>query len=382
MIHQHLFRKSGSRMSGKPQSIVEWYVVVEGDTYTTYSGKKGGKMTPKATKAKAKNVGRANETTPEQQALIEAEAAWTHKVQRDLYKVDLDDGMPPLYLEPMLALDATKHGHRLRWGQRHYGTQPKLNGVRVTAYHTPFHDVTLTSREGMRYDVQHVQEALTTLMSPGQVWDGELDLGNEYELGDVTGALKPGSENHHLLKFHVFDAVHKNHPFTTRMQSVINAMNDHRNHPIVKIVPAYSCSSFEHMDTQHDFFVDQGYEGIIIRDLDAPYDYGQKGEAMFKYKKFQDQEFKILDVVPDKDGTGGLFILETDNGEFGDLITEPTFTCRPKGTNEQRLHVLENPGFYVGKRLTVRFSQRLKSGVPEFNRGITKDGMIAVRDYE
>ena len=80
-------------------------------------------------------------------------------------------------------------------------------------------------------------------------------------------------------------------------------------------------------------------------------------------------------------------IVQTDNSEiegggFDGFISEKTFTCRCKGTDAQRAHILTNPEEYIGKALTVRFSSRLKSGVPEFNRGITKDGMIAVRDYE
>lgn len=385
-IEKKLYRKSGSVNSGKEFTTQVWWVTLgpNTDQFTAHAGRLDGAITTKVTTVKSKNIGKANETTPEQQALIEATAKWQHKVQRDLYKIDLKDGKEPLYLEPMLALDASKYPHRINWGKATYVTQPKLNGVRVTAHKGLEGTVTLTSREGMLYDVAHIQKALETIMFRGHVYDGELDLGNEYELGDVTRALKPKADNHSKLGFHVFDMVHPTLPFFERHTYL---QNQYFPQSGIELIPNAFCESWEEINTQHDAHVAAGYEGIIIRDCESLYDYGAKNVGMFKYKKFQDEEFVIADVVADKDGTGGLFRLVTDNATLTDhpfphKITEPMFTCRAKGTNAQRAHVLNHSEEYIGKLLTVRFSQKLKSGVPEFNRGITKDGHIAVRDYE
>jgi DNA ligase-1 len=385
MTFPALYKLTGSRASTRPMATQLWFVTVDEyeGSWTSHSGLVDGKMTRKTTISKPKNIGKANETTPAQQACLEAKAAWTFQVERELYKENLNDGAPPLYTQPMLALDAAKNPHRVHWGKRRYVTQPKLNGVRFTGEKVAEGVVHLTSRKGVRYNVPHIQAALNHHMIVGGTpVDGELYLGEEYELGDVTGALKPGTENHLKLEAHLFDMVHPDYTFEWRYTHLVSMFGDNRitaNEPL-KLVPAELCATADIMELRHDVFVGIGYEGIMIRDLDGLYDYGEKNEFLYKFKKFQDEEFWILGIVPDKDGTGGLCVMQTDNrgigGHFEGTITEPTFTCRCKGTNEYRAHQLAHPEEYIGKLLTVRFSNKLKSGVPEFNRG------IAIRDYE
>ena len=394
-----LFKVSGSRAAGvDKQRTLTWYVTVEEEagTFTTHAGQLGGAIKPKVTKVKAKNVGRANETSLAQQAHLEAEAKWVKQVQRKLYKEDLGDGEPPLYLQCMLALDATKVGHRIDWGNREYLTQPKLNGVRFTAQKVAEGVVTLTSREGVLYTIPHIQSALNEVMPLGDLFsenvplDGELYLGEDFELGDVTGALKEGTPRHLDLEAHVFDMVHPAECGLERQWSLNYFFEScvPETSPI-KLVPMQYCSNMGELEKQHDEWAALGYEGIMLRDGDGLYDYGEKNIFMFKYKKFQDQEFLIVGVTPDKDELGGLFTMQTDNSEyvsedqvFEGTVTEPTFTCRSKGTDAQRAHILANPDEYIGKLGTIRFSSKLKTGVPEFNRCILKDGFIAVRDYE
>lgn len=379
-----LYKETGSRAAAKT-SIQEWFVTVDEKegSFTTHAGKLGGKIKPKVTFVKPKNVGKSNATTAGEQARIEAIAKWRKQVERKLYKKDLNDGLPPLYLQPMLAMDATKHGHRIDWVNKAYFSQPKLNGVRFLAIKVAECDVRLQSREGTFYTVEHIQDALDKVMKLGDYpVDGELYLGEDFELGDVTGSLKPGHGRHDKLEAHLFDYVHPTNCASVRCTQLETLMRDVPSSWPVKLVPAKFCSNMEELDSQHDEWADLGYEGIMLRAADGLYDNGEKNIFMFKYKKFVDAEFKILGVKPDKDGTGGLMILQTDSCEFDGTVTEKTFTCRCKGTDAQRAHTLTNPEEYIGKLLTVRFSSRLKSGVPEFNRGITKDGMIAVRDYE
>jgi len=60
-------------------------MVIDGAVYTRSWGQLDGKQQSKATTATAKNIGRSNETTAEEQALIEAEAVWTKKQKANCY---------------------------------------------------------------------------------------------------------------------------------------------------------------------------------------------------------------------------------------------------------------------------------------------------------
>ena len=62
--------------------INEWTVEVEGSCFRTISGYTDGiKTTSEWTCCEAKNVGKKNATTPEQQAKAEAEAMWTKRIE-------------------------------------------------------------------------------------------------------------------------------------------------------------------------------------------------------------------------------------------------------------------------------------------------------------
>ena len=68
---------------GKGGALVQWRIWTRGDTIFTEHGQVGGKLqlTP-GIKCESKNVGRSNETTPEEQANSEAKAMWIFKVER------------------------------------------------------------------------------------------------------------------------------------------------------------------------------------------------------------------------------------------------------------------------------------------------------------
>lgn len=66
------FLRSFRQLHGRGDRQNTWSIWVEGDRYFTQHGKLGGKMQETSKQGKAKNVGHANELTPEQDALAEA----------------------------------------------------------------------------------------------------------------------------------------------------------------------------------------------------------------------------------------------------------------------------------------------------------------------
>ena len=56
-----------------------WTIKIEGNAVTVEHGREDGKLTSKTYYTKGKNLGRSNETTPEEQAELEAQAKHTTK---------------------------------------------------------------------------------------------------------------------------------------------------------------------------------------------------------------------------------------------------------------------------------------------------------------
>ena len=81
----------------------EWTMVIDGDSFHAEKGLVGGKIVcDKPTTAIGKNEGKVNETTNEEQALLEAQARWDKKLKEG-YARTPKEAETMSYYEPMLA---------------------------------------------------------------------------------------------------------------------------------------------------------------------------------------------------------------------------------------------------------------------------------------
>ena len=81
----------------------EWTMHIEGDSFYAVKGLVGKKLTQdKPTHATAKNIGRSNETSDEEQAELEAKARWDKKLKEG-YALTPEDAESKKYYDPMLA---------------------------------------------------------------------------------------------------------------------------------------------------------------------------------------------------------------------------------------------------------------------------------------
>ena len=122
-MHETLYHKS------KTDAIVQWDIWTEGAVICTKYGQIGGKMQTARKTATPKNVGRANATTAEEQAILEAKAM--HKKRLDAkYSLTIEDAKKEVFL-PMLAGSFDKRKDKVVYP---VDVQPKLDGVRCLAY--------------------------------------------------------------------------------------------------------------------------------------------------------------------------------------------------------------------------------------------------------
>ena len=111
----------------KDGSYQQWKVFTDGDKVIVEFGKLDGKLQYKETICTPKNVGRANETTAEQQAELEAISKWEKQVRLG-YVENMEDCEQGVDLLPMLVHDYLKRGKALKlpcWILR------KLDGLRL-----------------------------------------------------------------------------------------------------------------------------------------------------------------------------------------------------------------------------------------------------------
>jgi DNA ligase-1 len=262
-------------------------------------------------------------------------------------------------IKPMLAHKFDDS--RVDWSKPVY-IQPKLDGVRCL-----FTKDGAYSRTGKQFkNLAHIELVLIPFFKqyPDVILDGELynhELKHDFEkIISLVRKQKPTADDRieakELVQFHVYDyfdgVIYDS--YKTRMHQLVNsAIYDVQ----IKYVPAYLVDSYNYARKMHADFLEQGYEGSIIR-LDGIYKHGRSYDLM-KFKDFSDTEATIVGYETGKGkrkGTLGKFIMQDDDGvEFG---------CPPgKGYNYKDLaNILDNIGDYIGKRATFTYFQKTNAG--------------------
>jgi len=319
------------------------------------------RLIPKVIKV-GKNIGKKNETTPFEQALSEAKSSFDRKRSKN-YEFEMMDPntyVPGIML-PMLAKDPDK-------GKIIYPCyiQPKLNGVCDLAEDVS--EILHHTRGGKLFEnVGHLDPFIKSMRAPaplhGELYKHGWSL---QKISSYTKKLKPDS---HLLEYWIYDIAWLNVPFENRITWALDNIPTHKNCP-VKYTPTHIVNNKEEAKELHDYFVQQGFEGAVLKNSNGVYIYEFRSKDIEKMKDFMDAEFEI---VGGKEGVGidaGCIIYRCKTKDGLE------FDVRPRGTVEERQELFKNLPNDIGEMLTVRFPEYTESGKPSQPVG------IVVRDYE
>lgn len=395
----------------KDGSIQMWKVGTSGNEVIVVFGRVGGALQSKTTICEAKNIGRSNETTAEEQAVLEAQSKWEKQVRLG-YKENVED-LEAIDISPMLAQDASKKPHAIKYPCH---LQSKFDGNRCFV---KFVDGVpkFISRGNKTYEPQgnilrelqdlHEETGfdefdgefyihglpLQKITSLVKKWRSLEDIEKEIDkdfMADIKRrekAIKAGEETwkdfnkvDHLvyeepvrdsdryggycsydLKLMVFDVpdcIHRWEDRATNLQGVIDYCEVNHLTNVVG-VPYIVANNEEEVRNSVGQFMQEGYEGTIIRNFCGMYEYGQRSADLLKLKIFQDVEAKVIGVEKDKNGEGVLICEEKDGTRC---------KCKIKGTFDVRNY--DKCCTYVGKFITIKFQQRTVDGAPQFPVGI------------
>ena len=353
--------------------IQQWRAWVEstatGFLLKVESGQTDGKLTETA--GQVIDEGKQKRTAQEQ-AIFEANSKLSKK-RDEAYFDTIEAAQTQVKLLPMLAHPFTKRKHNIDYPAI---VQRKFDGVRCLARLNSDGTVTLLSRKGKEYPhLNHIKADVAANNSDTNlVLDGEL-YSDTLTFQELVGlvkrvTLKPGNDEQMLeVSLRVYDCVELNNEadFTDRYQTITNLTDGAEYLSLVENVGVSTESEIHAAQAQ---FVEEGYEGAMVRNLTGAYAIGKRSANLQKVKTFLDGEYPIVGFTQ---GTGGetgcvMWECQTPDGQ--------TFTVRPRGTQEDRKVLFQNGSDYVGQQLTVRYQELTDGGVPRFPVG------IAIRDYE
>ena len=339
-------------------------IFAEGDQVVQRSGLFDGKRSETRSSCIGKNIGRSNETSPEEQALSEAEAKIKKKLEKE-YFTTKEEAEGSEVLLPMLAKDYKKEFHKIDWSKDVF-MQPKFDGMRCLAILDPDGSVQLLSREGKNIQEQygsmgHIIKNLKecTASQKRVVLDGELYAHGLSFQENMKLIKKYRGDATHEIKFNVYDMVRPEN-FTIRLLK-ISVIVENLEH--VKISNTVWSVTKDMIKSYHEKFLAEGYEGSIIRHGDDGYKVKGRSSSLLKYKDFIDEAFEIIDVVPsEKSPEQGIFECKTKEGQI--------FRCGMKFSHEEREDILLNKTNYIGKMAEIRFFEWTDGGLPRFPQAV------------
>jgi len=369
----HPIRRSLKRLYAKDKigRIKEWEVEAISHPNGTAEfivthGLQGGKKTssPKLIET-GKNIGKANETTPYEQALSEAQSRWNKQIDKGYRQsvAEIKEDHEVEFFLPMLAERFDKRGGKMTWPA---WAQPKLDGFRCLARKRN-DKVTLWSRKGKIFDVpKEIIADLEDTLENEECLDGELYMhewrnpSNENDFQRISSAVKKYRPDTALLQYHVYDRPIKDVGFEERF---VNATIKETER--IRKVETIGVDSEKEMMKAYEKWISQDlpYEGLMVRARKGHYMFAHRSNGLLKVKPLNDAEFKIIggQEATGLDAGTVVFKCVTDGGE--------EFDVRPIGTREQRKEYYDNLDNYVGQWLTVEFNGWANSGKPRFPRG-------------
>lgn len=352
-----------------------WWLVqaLDGELVIQFATKEGGKVSEKRVPVAGKNIGRSNETSPADQAILEAQSRVSKQLDKGYVEDQAAAALPVTdasgNLKPMKA---QKVGEVEIDDWNTVYMQPKLDGHRCT-----WQNGKLLSGNGKVIDLPHIVEAIHAAGLQNLPLDGELYL-HGISLQAIGSLVKKPRAESLELSFHIFDLMLPAVQFVERHVALASAMGQSPFQPasgeqpgVLRLVSTVKVDSEETALTMHRIYMKQSYEGSMRRWGLVGYQDGKRSKYILKGKDMDDHEYEVVGY---KEGTP---FAEVVNGEvirtwhvpvwllaLGDG-TGRTFEALCYGTREAKDAEWSARDEKIGTFRTIRHFGFTPGGIPD-----------------
>lgn len=367
-------------------SIRVWKIELDGDKYRQHYGLLDGKIVETGwTYPKVKNVGKTNETNPEEQAKKEVAALIKKQLKLNYFEKleDVDKG----FLGPQLAKPCKDYIDDVDWASGQI-VDHKLNGICCVITKKG----AFSRKNEQFFAIPHILEELKDVFElfPDAYFHGELfnpkhvtELNKIAELVAVTRKEKDITEDllkksRDIIEHWIYDGygflgleqADTGLDRRTHLESFVKS----RKFNYIKCVNWTRVYSREQMEEYAKDYISAGGEGVIIRDPKAPYVH-KRTKALLKFKKSESAEFKVISIEEGEANWAGCAKFawcELPNGK-----KDNKFKTNIKGSQDYLRGVFRNRESYVGKVIIVEFQE-----YSPYNTPLIPYTDLLVRDYE
>ena len=254
--------------------------------------------------------------------------------------------------KPMLAKQVDKVTNTKIFDKEWIASR-KIDGLRCLIYMGDDGELHTASRGAMNYDaamseiLSHPDLINVFKENPGLIMDGEC-YRHFWSLQQINSIARTQvtAVDYTILQFYWYDIVDTNSTFDERlafMKDIQDQLNltfepereFERGELRVQFVPQVPVTGYDNMLKLHNQYVEEGWEGLVIRDPDKVYRPNGRTNDMIKIKVYKDDMFKIVDYELGLRGSEDMvFIMELPDGR--------TFKAKPLGDRAQKEEYVEN----------------------------------------
>jgi len=241
--------------------------------------------------------------------------------------------------------------------------EPKLDGNRAfLTINGPTDEVAFTSSSGKPIKtLDHLISIVkqSELMKYPGIYDGEVYC-HGMTLNQINSAIKKVRESTLKLNFHIFDM-----PMIIGLQSIRSDYAKQAatriNHSKFPIVDSVIVQNEQEIMAHHDRWIEEGYEGAMLKEPNGTYQPGQRSSYWVKVKMFDDAEFKVIGYELGQRGVQDLtFVCECEKG---------TFNATMNGSIADKQELFNKVDTLIGKMLTVKYFGFTDYGIPNLPKG-------------
>lgn len=190
--------------------------------------------------------------------------------------------------------------------------------------------------------------------------DGELYI-HGWDFNDIHSIVSRKRNLHpaeHLMEFHVFDLITRNLAQIDRIRKLMEIKDLFPpNIKLVKTIPAENILTVREM---FQYFIDDGYEGIIIRNMDAPY-VRRRSPFIMKFKPKKSDIYDIVGYVEGKGKYAGTIGTLKCQGNDGTIFEIGSFSV----TDSEREKMWNRRNELTNFACKINYQHRWPSGIPK-----------------
>jgi ATP-dependent DNA ligase len=254
--------------------------------------------------------------------------------------------------KPQLAKQADKVTNIKTFDKKYWGSR-KIDGLRCLIYMGDDGNLHTASRGSINYDaamheiLSHPDLINLFKENEGLIMDGEC-YKHGYSLQQLNSVARTQvtAVDYEVLQFYWYDIIDLNLDTTARIDKInklaksINLKffperNFKEGELRIQLVPHIEVSGWDNIMKLHNKYVEEGWEGLVIRLQNSKYGPNKRTNDWIKVKCYKQDTFKVIGIEQGlRYYDDMVFVLETEEGK--------TFKAKPFGDQNQKIEYTLN----------------------------------------